>query len=96
MGINWRDDDPFELGLEQLTLAEMIKLSPSFSYYTSFVGKWHLSTLQATGFSHPLDQGWDFYAGAFAGTLDFGDGPHTSIPSGKNDAFVAKLPKNPG
>jgi arylsulfatase A-like enzyme len=74
VGINWREDDPWELGLEQVTLAEVVELSPHFQYETAYVGKWHLSSTAATGFDHPLRQGWDFYAGSFANLFTVQDG----------------------
>jgi arylsulfatase A-like enzyme len=74
VGINWREDDPWELGLEQVTLAELVELSPHFQYETSFVGKWHLSSTAATGLDHALRQGWDFYAGSFANLFTVQDG----------------------
>jgi arylsulfatase A-like enzyme len=67
VGINWRDDEPYELGTEQLTLAELARMSPYYDYSTSFAGKWHLATaVSPSGFAHPKLQGWQWYAGPFA------------------------------
>lgn len=74
IGINWRENDPYELPLAEITLAEMVALSPLQTYTTAYTGKWHLSTIEATGFDHPLQQGWGFYAGAFGNLFTLQDG----------------------
>ncbi|MEQ1507872.1 MAG: sulfatase-like hydrolase/transferase, partial [Myxococcota bacterium] len=66
LGTNWHTNDPWELGLEQITLAELVSLSPYASWTSSYVGKWHLgSDVAASGFDHPTRQGFGFYAGSF-------------------------------
>lgn len=66
LGINLRVGSDEELGLGQLTLAEIIEMSPYFDYKTALVGKWHLGTpASPSGYQHPVDQGWDWYTGSF-------------------------------
>jgi arylsulfatase A-like enzyme len=56
---------PTELDPGQTTLAEVAALSTTFSYDTSFVGKWHLSTFESpSGTKGPTVQGWGYYAGS--------------------------------
>ncbi|MEQ1504990.1 MAG: sulfatase-like hydrolase/transferase [Myxococcota bacterium] len=67
VGLNWTEADPWELGLEQLTLAEMVRLSPYYEYDTALVGKWHLGSFAAQhAYGHPGLQGYRYYAGTFA------------------------------
>jgi arylsulfatase A-like enzyme len=67
IAINFHEDQPWELGTEQITLPELVDLSPYYQYQTSFAGKWHLATeVSPSGLAHPLVQGWDWYSGPFA------------------------------
>lgn len=75
VGINWTETDPWELGLEQITLPEMLAMSPYHEYTNAFVGKWHLgSPLGASGLAHPALQGWSDYAGSFSNLYVVGQG----------------------
>src|SRR5262245_61627642 len=59
-----------ELDAGQITIPEMVALSPWFTYDNAYVGKWHLSTHQSpSGIDGPHVQGWSWYAGSI-GNLD--------------------------
>jgi arylsulfatase A-like enzyme len=49
------------------TIAEVMDLSPSFTYGSSYVGKWHVSAYDSTsGTFGPIVQGWDWWVGTMA------------------------------
>ncbi len=52
-----------ELDPALTTIAELVEHSPSAVYSTSYIGKWHLSTLVSeTNTLNPVVQGWDHVA----------------------------------
>lgn len=72
VGMNWRPSDSWELGSEQITLAEIVDYTPYLRFSTSFVGKWHLGSRSGpSGLDHPKRQGWDYVAGSFENIEDY-------------------------
>ena len=61
--------DRWQLPLEELTLPEVVDRGGT-DYTTSAVGKWHLATYKsASNLRHPLDSGFDWFAGSVANLM---------------------------
>ena len=61
---------------EEVTLAEVLK---DQGYETAFWGKWHLSTLERTRYTHPgpSEQGFDYWLGTTLNAFDKLGGPRS-------------------
>ena len=63
-GIVELDQSTYELPLAEVLLPEVLDRSPSYTWSTAAVGKWHLSGHKTEhAFDHPNLQGFDHYAG---------------------------------
>ncbi len=55
--------EAFKLGLDEVTIPEVIKQFSPGGYQTSAFGKWHLSSDEVGGLSNPNLQGFDYFEG---------------------------------
>lgn len=68
-GLGWivdTGDEDYALPLPAVTVAEALDAAAGGAWATSAVGKWHLAPRHWSGdwLTHPLDQGFDWYAGS--------------------------------
>ena len=71
--------DTYVLSTLEVGLPELLAHSPTYTYTSSTVGKWHLgSRLLPEGLLHPNDMGFDWYGGPFG---NLGSGTVPSPPS---------------
>lgn len=69
-------DEDWQLPVRAFTVPDLLAEAPGARWSHSFVGKWHLTDFgHGDPAMHPLDHGWDWYAGAL-GNLDKYIGQH--------------------